>query len=491
MSVRKSLRHLSASVLSVQVEGKEPMKQGIVTILGSDSERSYKGSSLRRTLSADMSSKKWLSQNGFFLPVKKVCSSQEVVVVPNNDSSSSESEEEFEKKPTQDDVWRSIQSQKKVHKQEETNVWETILTRKSENLAARGLSPPPYIHPLVKRSASAMSEKSLKSCTESLGSETGSDEFCSHASSATLSNGDDAKEDRERAVPEAARIKAVDPFEDLHMVKYKNSPARPIPPALSSISGGDGAPSLYMHAYRKNGRLVLEAVSVPARKSFHAKREDGRLVLTLIDRLNSQVNETENRGQEFEKVFDDMEEDGGSIGEGKLDLGGHDDDSEEVDEEEEEEAQEVMTANFELPMHQNGSLQKSALLMKKFMGLGNKNTNCCPGFNNSAKLIEKELTIPQSLPPRPPSVARLIPSSSPPQPVPAATTFNAYEYFWRNKTSTVQATFLKKYTINGANQEMEVKKGNKIGCFVPNLRGCNKEPRRYLVIWEPCCIATS
>ncbi|XP_073145951.1 protein FAF-like, chloroplastic [Henckelia pumila] len=490
MSVSKSLRHLSASVLSAQqVEEKKPMKQGIVTILGSDSERNYKGSSLRKTLSADMSSKKWLSQNGFFLPVKKVYSSQEVVVVPDHDSSSSESEDEFEKNPTQNDVWRSIQSQKKEHKQEETNVWGTILTQKSESSAARSCLPPPYVHPLVKRSASAMSERSLQICTESLGSETGSDEFFSYPTSETLSNGDEGKEERERAVQESARIKAADPYEDLHVVKYKNSPARPIPPPLSSISGGDGAPSLYMHAYRQNGRLVLEAVSVPPSKSFHAKRENGRLVLTLIDRLHSQVNEAENRGHEFEKVFDDMEEDGGSIEEGELDGCGHDDDNEEVEEEEEEEA---MAENTELLMDQKTSVQKSALVMKRFMGLGNKNPNCCHEFNKSAKSIDEEFTVPQSLPPRPPSVARLIPSSSPPQPAPAATTFNAYEYFWWNKAGAVQASVLKNYTItNGANHEMEVKKGNKIGCFVPYLRGCNKEPRRSLVMWEPCCIATS
>ncbi|KZV21353.1 protein FAF-like, chloroplastic-like [Dorcoceras hygrometricum] len=478
MSVSKSLCHLSTSVLSVQqVEEKEPMKQGIVTILGSDPERNYKGSSLRRTLSADMSSQKWLSQNGFFLPVKKVFSSEEVAVVPDHDSSSSESEEEFEQNPTQDDVWRSIQYQKKVLKQEETSVWGTILTQKSETSATRNVLPPPYIHPLVKRSASAMNERSLRICTEGLGSETGFDEFCSNPCSETLTNGNDDKEERERAVQEAGRIKAVDPFEDLRIVKYKSSPTQPIPPPLSSISGGEGSPSLYMHAYRRNGRLVLEAVSVPQRKSFHAEREDGRLVLTLIDRLHTQENEAENRGQEFEKVFDDMEEDGGSVEEGELD--------------EEAEEEEVMTERFELSMYENGSVQKSGLLMKKFMGIGNKNPNFCHEFNKSAKLMGEELTIPQSLPPRPPSVSRLIPSPSPPPSVPAATTFNAYEYFRRNMTGTTQATVLKNYMINGANQEMSVKKGNKIGCFVPNLRGCNKEPRRSLLLWEPYCIATS
>jgi len=46
-------------------------KQGIVTILGSDSERT-KDASLQRTLSrADMSSNKWLAQNGFSISHEK------------------------------------------------------------------------------------------------------------------------------------------------------------------------------------------------------------------------------------------------------------------------------------------------------------------------------------------------------------------------------------------------------------------------------------
>ncbi|KAL0459988.1 UNVERIFIED_CONTAM: protein FAF-like, chloroplastic [Sesamum latifolium] len=174
------------------VDEEVTMKQGIVTILGSDCERS-KAKSIRRTLSADMSSKKWLQQNGFFSPVKKMsCSSS---------SSSSESEEEYEKIPGQDDVWRSIQAEKERNegrKPADISVWGSILTQKSESSCL----PPPYVHPLVKRSASSLSEKSLEICTESLGSETGSDCFSSYS----LSDGDEDKREKGLCEKSAPRI---------------------------------------------------------------------------------------------------------------------------------------------------------------------------------------------------------------------------------------------------------------------------------------------
>jgi hypothetical protein len=85
-------------------------KQGIVTILGSGSKRT-KDASLQRTLSADMSSKKWLAQNGFS-PMKKIESSEKISVsLAYSSSSSSEGEEDYEERkeqvegPGQFDMW--------------------------------------------------------------------------------------------------------------------------------------------------------------------------------------------------------------------------------------------------------------------------------------------------------------------------------------------------------------------------------------------------
>ena len=108
----KSLRLSSA--LNITEEAMTTKKQGIVSILGSDNERPTKAASLRRTLSADMSSKKWLTQHGFS-PLKKSASSEEFPV-SILDSSSEEGEEDYEERKEteargQFDIWTTIQEE--------------------------------------------------------------------------------------------------------------------------------------------------------------------------------------------------------------------------------------------------------------------------------------------------------------------------------------------------------------------------------------------
>ncbi|XP_073286701.1 protein FAF-like, chloroplastic [Primulina huaijiensis] len=492
------------------------MKQGIVTILGSDCEKNI-AASIRRNLSADMSSKKWLEQNELFSPVKKMASSEEAVpLTPDHDSSSfsSEGEEECERinnNPGRDDVWRMILSHKEVQKPENLDVnWGTILTQKSESSVCN-LPRPPYVHPLVKRSASAMSDKSLEICTESLGSETGSDGYSTCLNSEFLGDGDEVKEERTRVGKECT--KEPNPFEDFHVVKYKSCPSRPIPPPLSSISGGDGV-SLHIRSHRKKGRLVLEAVAVPPRKYFHAQRGDGRLVLSLINSPTSQLeNEVGgNKVDEFEKVFVHMEEVDDNIKEAVARV--DDDDNEEEDPEFFKEQNSKSLPN------QIMSVDKSAVTMQNLTGLGTKNPTWSHKFNKvvdfpatleimAKKDVSDVVPISHSLP----SLSRMTQLISPPPPLlpppSAATSFKAYEYFWRSKStdagrfinpkipSTPQAASFKNSKIDAAKafdqyQEMTPHmKGHNIEYFVPYFRGCNKEPRRSLPISEAHWIATS
>lgn len=450
MPVRRSSNHIPSEDLEA------PIKQGIVTILGADCDKNTTAGSLRRTLSADMSSRKWLQQNGFFSPIKKTA-------VSSSSSSSEASEEDFDDSPNQDEVWRSIQAQKPP----QTGVWSSlILTQKSDNSI---LPPPPYVPPPVKRSASCLSEKSLEICTESLGSETGSDGFSCY--------GDEDRENKQRS--EGEEVRGDDPFaHDLHEPKYKKSPPRPFPPPLPSIAGGDGA-SLHMQSHRENGRLVVEAVSVAPRNYFHAQRQDGRLLLTLVHGPSIlQVEEEEKL--EFEKVFDDME----AVGEDAVDRGGDDGYEAAVEESGEEKEEFVEEQNLSLPTGMI-SVHKSGLVMKKLMAVGNINPKWSKKINDELVTGEEDLPIPQSLPPRPP-VARLI---TPPPP-PAAASFNAYEYFWRSKPA-VSGGFINPMVTsrNKINQDLVVMKASKTEQFEPYMRGC-KEARRSL-IWEPYCIATS
>ncbi|KAK9057300.1 hypothetical protein SSX86_022135 [Deinandra increscens subsp. villosa] len=125
-----------------------------------------------------------------------------------------------------------------------------------------------YVHPMVKKSASALSTKSLEMCTESLGSETGSevsessDEFC------VIS-----MEERER-------LRAI------QRSKYRNFDRKvrrnDFPPPLTSISGSNGA-AVKVKQHREGGRLVIKAVSFSnSGTNFQAERTNGRLKLSLL-----------------------------------------------------------------------------------------------------------------------------------------------------------------------------------------------------------------
>lgn len=256
-------------------EGEKEQEQEIGSIRGlsSSTKGPRKSLMIRRTLSADVMSSKeseWLSQ---FSPYKKMG-------LPGEFSSAAAAEEEEEEeenheelkelepeRPSQFDIWSSIQSEKPINSSSSAQA--------------------PYIHPLVlkQRSASLLSEKSLDICTESLGSETGSDGFSSsdevdHKSSTH-------KSDEEDEVHEGVELKHVRKAESGGPVNYKCSisrkpPPRSFPPPLPSLSRRDG-PCLLMKPHREEGRLVLKAVPVPSHNYLHAQRQGDRLLLTLIN----------------------------------------------------------------------------------------------------------------------------------------------------------------------------------------------------------------
>ncbi|XP_057479943.1 protein FAF-like, chloroplastic [Actinidia eriantha] len=490
MSGRIGKSHGLSSPLKVEEEAYKVMeKQGIVSILGSEQTKS---ASLRRTLSADMS-KKWLAQNGLISSMKKISSSQELAISISESSSSSE--EEDDESHERNEVWRSIQAQKKeVEKTGQLGVWGSILSQKANEDSSK--VPPPYVHPLVKRSSSSLSEKSLQICTESLGSETGSDGFSSYAPSET----GDVEEDKEAQQPQQEN-------EWPSFVKYNYSTIekfqpRSFPPPLPSLARRDG-PSLQMQSHRENGRLVLESVSVPSQNCFRAQRQDGRLLLTLANtpleeptRPEEMIDQEEDEvGEMEEDVFENFEED-------------KDSDASEAEEQEEQEEEEEVVDKFEnevgakeigIVMDQAPKLargvinvHRSALMIKKLMGIDNRNPTRANKFNKAVNFMEVEeggtTPLAQSLP-RPPSMARLIPSP------PAAASFNAYEYFWRAKTTVINPITKQgppplknncnKVVLSNSPKAYEQKDR------FPLLRGCSKDPRRSLLIWEPYCIASS
>ncbi|KAA8543232.1 hypothetical protein F0562_021273 [Nyssa sinensis] len=166
-----------------------------------------------------------------------------------------------------------------------------------------------YVDPLAKRSSSMLSMKSLEMCTESLGSETGSDisessdEFCSLSS----------QTDKFQAIK---RSKSREFTKNLCR-------SRSFPPPLSSICGLD---SVQVRPHREGGRLVIKAVTVSSCSTyFQAERIDGRLRLCLLKdcslnchkevaRDEEKVNNEEEHDEEHEnddKVEDVDDDDAG------------------------------------------------------------------------------------------------------------------------------------------------------------------------------------
>ncbi|OMP05078.1 hypothetical protein COLO4_09100 [Corchorus olitorius] len=147
-----------------------------------------------------------------------------------------------------------------------------------------------YVHPLVKRSASMLSEKSLEMCTESLGSETGSEVSESH---------DDIS--LETLVCNSPKK----PRETLMTRKMTRSSS--FPPPLTSISGSNG---VQVRSHREGGRLLLQAVSIPPCQSyFHAERSEGRLRLSLLKDASPIFEIEGSDDEEQEEVVVEEEED--------------------------------------------------------------------------------------------------------------------------------------------------------------------------------------
>ncbi|TKY67013.1 FAF protein [Spatholobus suberectus] len=503
-------------VQSQEEETMMPMqKQGIITILDSNSN-TVSASSLRRTLSADMSSKNWLSQN--------IAPSEEALLHANKTIADSEHEEankDLEAERERLEIWSSIQRNKKEEQEKSGpfDTWSSIISLKDKDETSKSLPVTPYVHPLVKRSKSCLSEKSLEICTESLGSETGSDglSFSSYSSSET---GD--AEEEEKVVLEPTHQEE-EPYDYASVVTTKKAsaaPPRAFPPPLPSLSHHQACSSLHMRSHRDNGRLVLEAVSLPSHNNFRVQRQHGRLVLTFSNPQEEEEEEEEENndsgeeleeeccggGFEFEEVEDYEEEDEG----------------EEEEEEEEEEyffggtrPQVCSTEDNPALMGYESVMEKAPLLSSGVASLAlmmNKNNKPIGLVNGKPKWSEKfnemtnfeDVNVAQSLPPR---VARLIPSA----PAVAAASFNlnAYEYYWRTKSATSKGTSVNLNQLDQENlkskevvsgdmnkvvsreqQQLLVLRGKNGDYLVHNLKSC-KDSRRSFLFWEPYCIATS
>ncbi|CAK8575739.1 unnamed protein product [Lathyrus sativus] len=517
---------MSICMMSMKIEEDTVLnqKQGIVTILNCNSDTSFTPPSLRRTLSADMSSKKWLSQNGSSKTIKKISSSENLIGQDGDDefkeTKLGNDEDEAERERLQ--IWSSIQRNKKEEQQKggSFDTWSSLMSLKTNDEISKSL--PPYIHPLAKRTKSSLSRKSLEICTESLGSETGSDGLLSsYPSSELMEDIVDLQQQTQKKHEEDKKEMVEEKEEEVIEVERfnyggvttnnKKSPPRSFPPPLPSLSRQDG-PSLQMRPHRDNGRLVLEAVSLPSLNNFCVQRQDGRLVLTFANQ-DQEITENDEIG-EMEEEFEGFEEE-----------------KEDQDEVEDEEYESVIgkgsimsfeKTTIKSSVHWIGSNHSNKV--NKTIGLLNRNPKWSKKFNNevdnnkNVQVVEASQMV-KSLPPRP-RVARLIPS--PPNAATGSFNLNSYQHYWRttNPTSTKCSNYpldhyqeknnnndsnksnkivvsakgeMKNMNMNRVSNEKQqllVLKGKNGDYLVHNLKNC-KDSRRSFLFWEPYCIATS
>ncbi|KAK8635924.1 hypothetical protein V6N13_004637 [Hibiscus sabdariffa] len=165
----------------------------------------------------------------------------------------------------------------------DTGGWSFLQSLANTDYSNSARNDKVYVHPLVKRSASTLSERSLEMCTESLGCETGSEasESIDHISLLSLENG----------------------VYNSTSTRKKTSRVSSFPPPLTSISGSNG---VKVKSHREGGRLVLQAVTIPTCTSyFHTERSEGRLRLSLLKDAGgggaSEIFEDEDDKEEYQE----------------------------------------------------------------------------------------------------------------------------------------------------------------------------------------------
>ncbi|XP_074558313.1 uncharacterized protein LOC141814276 [Curcuma longa] len=363
-----------------------------------------------------------------------------------------EEEAATEDQPWQADVWKAIQAKKATA--------EPLL--------------PPYVHPLVRRSSSSMSQRSLNTCTERLGSETGSDDFSDFLEGLEIGiSSEDEIEHGEKEEEEVEELDADDytdqeteaapPPPPLREVNYhrsngKLSRERCFPPPLPSISSRR-APCLHVRPRRCDGRLVLNAVQAPCLNYLQAQREDGRLLLSFIGAPSdaAEAKTEQNQLEESEAVEEPEEE----------------------EEEEEEEEVEVFdrgtVVEFKVSQQQSGTggavkVLRSSIVINKFVGGGK-----CEGEKDTGQM-RMQSNVAES------------PHTSTPRRTPAPTSATAAAAVV--VTSTLSATGDGRDQLPEDNKLLFTSKKRDRAEMLRSMRRCS-ELRMPLFIWDPCCIATS
>ncbi|KAJ3702915.1 hypothetical protein LUZ61_006620 [Rhynchospora tenuis] len=361
----------------------------------------------------------------------------------------------------------------------QTDIWNLIQSQKPE---PRDI-PAPYVHPLVRHSSSSLSQKSLEICTESLGSETGSDDFLS---SYTDSDTDTESEDGHRTNMEefeplmaAKHVPAMKmgpqyvrnqdvPYHCASAAVSRKSSPRSFPPPLPSISSRNGGPCLRMLPHRcGDGRLVMEAISMPTQNYLHARRHDGRLLLSFAD----------------QHATEDPEEP-----QSEIEIESEESDAEDIETEESEEEEEVevldrgTTIEVKVSTQPNQLAGGSVAAFKKVHRSSlviNKFVRSSPDDAMTAAAD----TVPAILPPSRRAVA--MPTTAAAAVVAASALSASSQYKESNEEEEEEEDGQLLFVATTAGSRRRSKEE-----LLHQMRRCS-QLRRPLFIWEPRCIATS
>ncbi|CAA7408031.1 unnamed protein product [Spirodela intermedia] len=381
----------------------------------------------------------------------------------------------------------------------EFDIWASVQTPAK---AAAGL-PAPYVHPLVRLSANSLSQRSLEMCTESLGSETGSDGMISsedlddYFSTWTNSVDDDFVEKSNETGDVESELGDEEETVELPPSRRKptpvnyhcssgRSPARFFPPPLPSICRRDG-PCLSMRRHRLDGRLVVEAVTVPSQNYLHAQRHNGRLLLTFIDTATEDIYPGRQQpAAALEQLRCREEEDAYNEAEAEVEARAPEETDEEeiVVEEEDEEVElvdrgivvEVKVSRPQLPQSGGLKVQLSSVVINKFVGVPLTDENPWVGkLGRAAQEAEKEAASTTT------TATAVVAAAAA-----ASSSLSADERYWRNGKGPLSALRHPSPEKLHFTSKGQMNRGD----LLHQVRRCS-EHHRPLFIWEPCCVASS
>ncbi|KAH0730714.1 hypothetical protein KY285_001624 [Solanum tuberosum] len=167
-----------------------------------------------------------------------------------------------------------------------------------------------YVHPLSKKCSysSRLSEKSLQLCTESLGSETGTDIIDTNILSFSSSY---SRIEKSISPPPTTTTTINDDYmmtsssRNCNVNKRRSNSSsinKKFPPPLTTIRGLN---SVQFKPHREDGRLIIKAIETPLTHNYlQAERSNGRLRLCFYKNEISSSNFDEN--EELDEIEDDV-----------------------------------------------------------------------------------------------------------------------------------------------------------------------------------------